>query len=134
MEDLTRENLETTLNDCLERADACPADSEDYFKLIQKATAIGQILNDDKKIESQKEVDLKKIEKDSQITFKDIFVIGTPIAAGGIGLLFRSWMLNRQTIRLCNFEKDYSFTTSAGRSLAQQSFRDLFNFGGKRGR
>ena len=35
MEEKTREQLELTMRDCLDRAEACEPDSEDYFKLIQ---------------------------------------------------------------------------------------------------
>ncbi len=131
MENLTKENLETMLNDCLERADACPVDSDDFFKLNQKAIAIGQILNENQKIENDREVELKKIESMSNVTFKDWVVIGVPIVASFIELGFRSWRLERQTRQVCEFEKNYSFTTSAGRNIAQ-SFRDIFSFA-KRG-
>ena len=116
MEEKTRQNLEDTMNDLLDRAYACEADSEDYLKYIKQASQIADVLNDEKKIEASCEV-----------TKKDMFVVGAPIAAGGIGMLFRAWVLKRQTHDICEFEINNSFTSSAGRWLSQ-SFRELFSF------
>lgn len=132
MNEVTRKNLEDTMNDCLDKAYACPADSEDYTKLIQKAVQIGEVLNEEKKIDTEKEVELKKIEQSGEISKKDLFVVGAPIVAGGIGLGFRSFILWAQTKAVCQFERDNTFTSSAGRYIAG-AFRDLFSFN-KRGR
>lgn len=132
MDEKTMKNLEDSMNDCLDRAYACDAESDDYLKLIQKATAIGEVLNENKKIEYNKEVELKKIEKDQNISKKDLFVIGAPIAASGIGLAARTLILKAQTLAICDFEKHNTFTTTAGRYVAQ-AFRDIFSFN-RRGR
>lgn len=132
MDQKTIKNLEDTMNDCLDKAFACDADSEDYTKLINQAVSIGKVLNDEKKIESEKEVDLKKIEAESEITKKDIFVVGAPIAAGGIGLAFRSWVLRHQLKDITNFERTNTYSSSAGRWIVG-TLRDIFNFS-RRGR
>ncbi len=127
MEEKTIKNLEDTMNDCLDKAYACDADSEDYTKLIAKATAIANVLNENKKIDSEKEVELKRIEQQEQITTKDIFVVGAPIAAGGIGLMFKSWVLRNQLKDITEFEKTNSYVSSAGKWIVG-TLRDIFNF------
>lgn len=127
MNEKTRKNLEDTMNDCLDKAYACPADSEDYTKLIQRAVQIGEVLNEEKKIDSEKEVELKKIEQSGEITKKDRYLVEVPILAGGLGLAFRSAVLWVQTKAVCQFERDNTFTSSAGRYIAG-AFRDLFSF------
>ncbi len=132
MDEKTIKNLEQTMNDCLDRAYACDADSEDYGKLINQAVAIGKILNDEKKTEVDKEVELKKLEEASSINKKDLFTVGAPIAAGGIGLAFRSWVLRNQLKDITNFEKTNTYMSSAGRWIVN-SLRDIFSFN-RRGR
>ena len=127
MNDNSRKNLEDTMNDCLDKAYACDADSEDYTKLIQKAVQIGEILNEEQKIESDKEIELKKIEQSSNVTMKDMFLIGTPILAEGVWLGVKMWFMRVQTKDICHFEETNTFTSSAGRWIAG-TFRDLFSF------
>ena len=125
MEDKTREQLELTMRDCLDRAEACDADSEDYFKLIQKATAIGEVLNDEKKIDTEMEVEQMKIEAQGQMSFKDWCMCLIPGALAGIGLAARMIFMRKQTADICRFEETNSFASSAGRSLTG-SLRDGF--------
>lgn len=127
MDEKTRKNLEDTMNDCLDRAYACDAESDEYLKLIAKAAQIGELLNEEKKIESNKEIELKKIEQNGEITKKDYFLVGAPIAAGLVELGFRSKVLRQQLKDITNFERTNTYTSSAGRWIVG-TLRDIFNF------
>ena len=128
MDDKTRKNLEDSMNDCLDRAYACEADSEDYLKYISKATSIANVLNEEKKIDSERETELKKIEKNGEITKKDIFVASVPLLTMLLDLGIRSNIFTNQMKAITNFERTNTYTTSGGRWITG-SLRDIFNFG-----
>ena len=133
MNEKTRKNLEDTMNDCLDRAYACEADSEDYVKYISKATSIANILNEEQKIQSEKEVELKKVEQGGEITKKDVFLAGAPILTLLLDLGLRNTIFTSQMKRITDFELHNTYTTSGGRWITS-SLRDIFNFNGRRGR
>ncbi len=128
MDDKTRKNLEDSMNDCLDRAYACEADSEDYLKYISKATSIANVLNEEKKIDSERETELKKIEKNGEITKKDVFVASVPLLTMLLDLGIRSNIFTNQMKAITNFERTNTYTTSGGRWITG-SLRDIFNFG-----
>ncbi len=125
MEEKTREQLELTMRDCLDRAEACDPDSEDYFKLIQKATAIAEVLNDEKKIDTEKEVELTKIEANSKMSFKDWCMCLIPSAIAAIGIGARMIFQSRQTDKIMKFEETNTWASSGGRAVTG-SLRDEF--------
>lgn len=118
MNELSKKNLENTMNDCLDRASVCPADSEDYLKLIKQAEEIGKLLNAESKIESE-----RKIQTDWHNPRLWIEV-AVPIAGSFILAMYQGHLLKVQTMNICQFEKDYTFTTYAGKSLGGY-FREL---------
>ena len=127
MDERTRKNAEQTANDLMDRMIGCDPDSEDYVKYADRAATLMKILNEEKKIESEKEVELKKIEASKSISKKDLFTVGVPIAAGGFGLIFRSWVLRNQLKDITEFETENTYTSSAGRWIVG-TLRDIFNF------
>lgn len=133
MEKNSKSNLELAMNDCLQRAEVCAAGDEDYLKLINNARAIGEVLNEQRKIEVQREIEMTKIENENDAS-NPKFLLGMliPIAGEGLMLGFRYYILRKQTRDVCYFEKNYSFTTQAGKSLGRV-FNDLLSMN-KRGR
>lgn len=127
MEKETREQLELTMRDCLDRAEVCDADSEDYFKLIQKATAIGEVLNAEKKIDAEKEVEQQKIEANGKMSIKDWIMIGVPALTAGIGLAVKMIFQSKQTDKIMKFEETNTWASSGGRAVSG-SLRDEFKF------
>lgn len=131
MEEKTIKNTEQTVNDLMDRMYACDADSEDYTKYGDQALALMKVLQEEKRIENEKEIELKKIEAQSNISKKDVFLVGGPILASGLGLIFRSWVLKNQLSDISKFEIEGTYTSSAGRWIVG-TLRDLFPFN-KRG-
>lgn len=98
----SRQHLEQTMNDLLDRAWACESDSPDYIQYIKEADRIATILNES---------------NNGDITKKDLLVVGAPIAAAGIGYFWKERFLWQYTKTICNFERTNTFTSTAGRSM-----------------
>lgn len=139
MEEKLRKNLEDTANDCLDKAYACTADSDDYPVYIDKSVSIVKELNQErkieydyevelKKIETEKEIELMKIEQSGKITAKDAF-----LAVIGISDLFCRFGFFREQMRaITNFEKTNTYVSSASRQILG-TIKDIVPFN-KRGR
>ena len=71
------------------------------------------------KMETTRSVELSKIESDKEKklnqALKYVELIGIPVALMAVDFAFKM----RYTKTVCNFEKDYTFTTQAGRSISQ---------------
>ena len=66
MQDKTLEKLELGVNDCLDKAEVCPVDSDDNFKNYDRAEKLAKILNEAKKIDSEFELESKRIELEKE--------------------------------------------------------------------
>ena len=125
MEQKTREQLELNLRDCLDRAEACDADSEDYFKFLKEANAIGATLNAEDQIRNEAEIEREKIEAQSKMHLKDwLTVLAVPVAGlvtMGIKIIFQS----KQTDKIMKFEETNTWASSGGRAVTG-SIRDEF--------
>ena len=62
MEDKTLKKFELGVNDCLDKAEVCPADSDDNFRNYDHAEKMAKILIEEKKIDSELELESKKID------------------------------------------------------------------------
>lgn len=116
--------LDEVIKDRLEKALYDDADSDEANVTFRQAMEAVDREIELSKIEASREEQTKKQElaaKEAKRTLviRCIEIGAVTVAAPVIGYLF-----NRSFARdICNFEKDYTFTTSAGRSLSK-----LFNF------
>lgn len=125
------DHVEESANDCLDRAEVCPCDSEDYFKLLNMAATLTGLSNERKKIEYEHELESKKYE-DSK-NWKDLkFLLPLilPVCTTVITLVYNRNTLRLQTRDICNFEKTNTFTYSAGKGLSSVfKFPSIINRG-----
>lgn len=130
--------LKESAQDCHDRCDACPVDSEDYLPLKRQEAEDAKILLDAEKNRMDHELEMEKLklerEKLQQANdWKDPkFLI--PIVVNVV-LTFGSIMAYNKVItqhrrETINFEKDGVFTTQAGKSNSS-IFR--FNIPGNKG-
>ena len=104
----SKELLETVIKDRLETANSKTADAE-----VRKSSFREAMDGIDRLIELEKTESSKKEQRFSPI-IKFIEVGAIPA-----GLLVIDFLCKRShTTRICNFEKDYTFTTTPGRSLS----------------
>lgn len=61
-ESKTLKNADLAANDCYDRAEVCDAMSDDYFRYLDKAEKQVRLILDSKKLDMEKEIELKKIE------------------------------------------------------------------------
>ena len=118
MEEISRKNLEQAMNDCLARADVCPSDSDDYYKLMDLHRQYGDILVKLEQLENEKKIEDRKY-KDSRSWFnpRTLLELTVPILGNVVLFLLYRSMIREQTINLCQFERDNTFTTYAGKEL-----------------
>ena len=129
MNEKSKQNLENAMNDCFDRAEVCPADSEDYLKLLKQATEIARVLNEKEKNEMDYKIEQKK--EDDQFNWKDpkfLIEIGKDLAAILLTFGLQRAMLREHRRETMAFEKDGVWTTQAGRANA-----NIFRFGGNKG-
>lgn len=103
MRDVNKQLLETVIKDRLEKSLVDSDNSAEYFEQAMEAI--------------DRSVELEKQKKEKLIKALEIgaLVIAAPLIEAGCRKVFAEM--------ICNFEKDYTFTTSAGRSLTS-----LFRF------
>lgn len=138
MDKNTKEQLEQSLQDHLDRMWACDAESEDYFKYGDKVIRIGTVLNETEKIESQTRIELKKLELEEEKLKHDSdwknpkFLIGlcVPIGVAAVGTLYRSWYTANMLKDVCAFETNNTITSTPGKWVVRK-INDIFDF--KRG-
>ena len=103
MRDVNKQLLENVIKDRLEKSLVDSDNSAEYFEQAMEAI--------------DRSVELEKQKKEKLIKALEIgaLVIAAPLIEAGCRKVFAEM--------ICNFEKDYTFTTSAGRSLTS-----LFRF------
>ena len=138
MNDNTLKNIELAMNDCFDRADVCPADSDDYFKLLDKAERLGRLLNESQKLQHEMNEDLvrddlerKKVDleikkyEDFDISNwkywvdKMLIPLTTGLGASLVVLLVKDRMILRVAQVATAFEKDNTWSTSFGKSVGR---------------
>ena len=110
--------IEERLNASLDKTDPqSHADFSEAMEAIDQRLKIEEFNASMEEHEDDKKSDVKKSRINTIL--KVVEIAAVPIALTTIGIVSR----NRFATRMCNFEKDYTFTTSAGRSL-----KDVFRW------
>lgn len=104
-----KELLEETVKGRLEQIDSEGITEEDKKQAFEEAMKAADRVIEIEKVEAEK--DGKKTNK----FLKCVEMIAVPVALGALEYFFKM----RFTRTVCNFEKDYTFTTQAGRSVSQ---------------
>lgn len=104
----TKELLEKVVRDRLEKTADKNMSEEEKQKAFEEAMKATDRFIEMDKLESNKDKKLNRI-------IKFIEVIAVPVALMTVDFLFKM----RFTRTVCEFEKDYTFTTNAGRSTSQ---------------
>lgn len=139
--DVTNRNaLEEILYDRLQRLETCEVGSEEAHKLLKEIKEIEAVLNQGLEMkkseqkaaedEERRKLELEKLELEkrklelSTLERKEnkilkIVEIAVPLSIFVLDCAFKTYFMKS----VCNFEKDYTFTTTAGRSLSS-----LFKF------
>lgn len=123
MNEKTIKNFEDSANDCLDKAFACSADSEDYPVYMDKAVALGKVINEHERIENEKEIELKKIEMENSVSKKDLY----RTCDEKLDLALRSGFLLVMLKGISNFEIENRYISSASRWLIG-SLREILPF------
>lgn len=119
-----KEQLEQVIEDRLESALLYEEGSEDSIRAFKEATRAIELLNEAEKLEHQKESELIRITETERSERKNTVLKVIEIAAVPVGLFVLDCVFkNHYMKKVCNFEKDYTFTTSAGKGLSS-----LFQF------
>lgn len=130
MNERNKELLSEVIEDRLERALNSPGDSEeDKYAFNEAMTAIGKQIELDK-IEASRQEQIRKLNADEINRVRDdefkkseartdrFIQIGIFAAGLVIAPLIEVATKKSYAKLLCEFEKDYTFTTSAGRALS----------------
>lgn len=139
MENIVYE-LEKVIEDNLEEANECDLDTDEYKQFYKNAMAAVDRYIQIKKIESEeKELEQKRLkieneekeleqklalEKEKNEVLKQEQKVNriiriVEVAAVPVGLFVLDCLFKRYYMRsVCNFEKDYTFTTTPGRSIS----------------
>lgn len=125
MDDLSKRNLVNAMNDCFDRAEVCDADSEDYLKLLDKASKMASILNDQEQMEMNLELERQKQlfeeEKMQRSEWFDrlklILTVGVPVGLELFRMYYERQTLILHTKAICDFERTNTFTSYAGKGL-----------------
>lgn len=103
----TKQLLEAVVKDRLEKAASETLNQEEREAAFKEAMAATDRLTELEKVEMDKSV--------LPVWVKYVEIIGVPILLGAVDYGFKKGFAKY----ICNFEKDYTFTTQAGRSLSQ---------------
>lgn len=110
---MNKENLDKVINDRLESVLIYEEGSEDATRAFKEAMKAIELRNEMEKIE-----DAKKSEKKNTV-LKVVEIAAVPVGLFVLDAIFK----NHYMKKVCNFEKDYTFTTTPGRGLSS-----LFQF------
>lgn len=108
----TKELLEKVVNDRLEKAANESMSEEEKHAAFEEAMKATDRFVEVAKVETTNEKKLNRV-------IKYIELVAIPVALMTVDYLFKM----RYMKTVCNFEKDYTFTTTPGRSVSQ-----LFKF------
>lgn len=108
-----KEQLDKVIEDRLESVLIYEEGSEDAIRAFKEATRAIELRNEMEKIE-----DAKKSEKKNTV-LKVVEIVAVPVGLFALDAVFKTYYMKK----VCNFEKDYTFTTSAGKGLSS-----LFQF------
>lgn len=101
--------LEKTVKDRIEKIAGPDVTEEEKKQGFEEAMKAADRVIEIEKIEAEK--DSKKINK----ILKYVELVAVPVALAALEYFFKM----KFTKTVCNFEKDYTFTTQAGRSISQ---------------
>lgn len=104
-----KELLEETVKNRLEQIAGDDIAEEDKKQAFDEAMKAADRVIEIEKVEAEK--DSKKINK----ILKYVEIVAVPVGLATLDYIFKT----RFATRICNFEKDYTFTTQAGRSVSQ---------------
>ena len=126
---MKNELLEKVMNDRLTKAIDERLDPEERSKALEEGLEVADRYIQLEKIELDESIQLRKIELDESIQLRKIEdtekennknrTIKYIEVAVPVGLLILDGLFKRYFMRqVCNFEKDYTFTTTPGRSIS----------------
>lgn len=120
MKENSVEELERSMIDCLERAEACTVDAaDDYFMYLDRANKIGELLVEREKAVKEQEFNERKYEesKDWKTDWKFWVQIGVPVLTQIFCMAYDRHTLMMHTRTVCEFEQTNTFTTQAGKGI-----------------
>lgn len=104
-----KELLEETVKNRLEQVAGDDVTEEEKKQAFDEAMKAADRVIEIEKVEAEK--DGKKTNK----ILKYVEMVAVPVGLATLDYIFKT----RFATRICNFEKDYTFTTQAGRSVSQ---------------
>lgn len=110
---MNKDKLDKVIDDRLNSVLLYDEGSEDAIRAFKEATKAIELRNEMEKIE-----DNKKSEKKNTV-LKVVEIVAVPVGLFVLDAVFKTYYMKK----VCNFEKDYTFTTTAGRGLSS-----LFQF------
>lgn len=135
MEDLQNINSdEQTLQDLRDRAWACDPTSDDYLELNDKIIRMQQAINEKRKIENQREIELEKIKLEREKMEQDrnwlnpkfLIPIVVPAAVGIGDTLYRAWFTANMLRDVADLEKDVIVSTTTPGKWVLRAVTDFF--------
>lgn len=125
MENKNRKLLDEVIKDRLEQALKSEVGTEEADAAFKQAMDAIDRETELSKMEASSEEQAKKQEQSKKEARMNWIIKGVEIGVVLIGVPVVQFLCNKSFAKtMCNFEKDYTFTTSAGKSLSR-----LFKFG-----
>lgn len=121
---MNKDQLDKVIDDRLESVLIYEEGSDEAKQAFKEAMKAIEVRNELEKIEYQKKSEIERIEEAKRSEKKNTVLKVVEIAAVPVGLFVLDCVFkNHYMKKVCNFEKDYTFTTSAGKGLSS-----LFQF------
>lgn len=125
---------EQTLQDLVDRAWACDAESDDYLEICDKIIKMRAGLNEKQKIENQKEIEFEKLKIEREKMERDrnwldpkfLIPVVVPLAFGLFDTFYRSWFTANMLRDVSEMEKDMIVTSGTPGKWVVRSVQDWF--------
>lgn len=125
---------EQTLQDLVDRAWACDAESDDYLEICDKIIKMRAGLNEKQKIENQKEIEFEKLKIEREKMERDrnwldpkfLIPVVVPLAFGLLDTFYRSWFTANMLRDVSEMEKDMIVTSGTPGKWVVRSVQDWF--------
>lgn len=125
---------EQTLQDLMDRAWACDAESDEYLQICDKIIKMRAGLNEKQKIENQKEIEFEKLKIEREKMERDrnwldpkfLIPVVVPLAFGLLDTFYRSWFTANMLRDVSEMEKDMIVTSGTPGKWVVRSVQDWF--------
>lgn len=125
---------EQTLQDLMDRAWACDAESDEYLVICDKIIKMRAGLNEKQKIENQKEIELRKLEIENERVKRDqdwkdpkfLLTLLVPVVVAIGDRLYTSWFTANMLRDVSEMEKDMIVTSGTPGKWVVRTIQDIF--------